>query len=286
MLRRTRFGWLAATAVLGILATSMSGCGYSEEEWKAQLDKYNRLVAQDQATQAKLNETEVALTAAKARVAQLEAELKKAGIDIGKLSQDLQSSSTQISQLSATLEEREKALAEYRARAQQLEQIKQRFERLRNKLNELTKVGLAVQIRRNRMIISLPGDVLFASGQDKLTKQGQEILGKVASVIKADPGLLSREYQVLGHTDNAPLKGGVFGDNWGLSLMRARQVLLYMIDGKTGGMPESRWSPAGMGETDPVATNDTPEGKQKNRRCEIVVVPSAEEMLDLQKIAQ
>jgi len=135
------------------------------------------------------------------------------------------------------------------------------------------------------MIISLPGDVLFASGSDKLTKEGQEILQKVARVIGADPALKSREYQVAGHTDNKPLLGGVFGDNWGLSLMRARQVLLYMIDPKTGTMPIERWSAAGFGETDPVSTNESGDGRQKNRRCEIIVVPSAEEMLSLEKIA-
>lgn len=277
---------LARVAILFGVILGISACGYSEEQWQAQLDKYNRLTAQHQSTGAKLAETEKQLQAAKNRVANLEANLQAMGVDISKLNQDSESRQTQISKLSATLEEREKALAEYKARARQLEAIKQRFERLRAKLQQLTNLGLKVDIRNNRMIISLPGDVLFASGRSKLTKQGEDVLAKVSSVIGADASLRARYYQVAGHTDNKPLKGGVFGDNWGLSLMRARSVLLYMIDPETGKMPINKWSASGYGETDPIANNDSDVGRQKNRRCEIVVVPSAEEMLDLQKIAK
>jgi chemotaxis protein MotB len=289
MLTRNGRRWVGtvarASALFG-LVSGVAACGYSEEEWQAQIDKYNREVAKHQATSAKLAQNERDFAAAKQRVDALEQELQRMGVDLGKLGKERENLSSKVSQLSATLEEREKALAEYRARALQLERIKERFEQLKNKLKALTDVGLAVNIRHNRMIISLPGDVLFASGQDKLTDKGKEILQKVAVVIKGDPGLLSREYQVTGHTDNKPLKGGIFGDNWGLSLMRARQVLLYMIEAKEGGMPIERWSAAGFGEHDPVASNDADDGRTKNRRCEIVVVPSVDEMLSLEKITQ
>jgi len=289
MFTRSGRRWIGTAArVLALfgLVSSLAACGYSEKEWQAQIDKYNREVAKHQATSAKLAQTERDFSVAKQRVGALEQELEKMGFDLSKLGKERENLSSKVSQLSATLEEREKALAEYRARALQLERIKERFEQLKNKLKALTDVGLAVSIRRNRMIISLPGDVLFASGQDKLTEKGKEILQKVATVIKGDAGLLSRDYQVTGHTDNKPLKGGVFGDNWGLSLMRARQVLLFMIDPKEGGMPINSWSAAGFGEHDPVATNETDDGRTKNRRCEIVVVPSVDEMLSLEKITK
>ena len=263
-----------------------SACGYSEEEWQVQLDKYNRLMAQNQSTEQRLAQVSKDFEDAKGRVAQLEKDLQDAGVDISKLSQDLATRSTELSNLSATLEEREKALAEYKKRAAQLERIKQRFEMLRKKLDELTSLGLAVKIRNNRMIISLPGDVLFESGRDSLKKEGKEILGKVAKIINGDPSLRSREYQVAGHTDNVELKGGVFYDNWGLSLMRARGVLLYLINPDTGGLPTDRWSASGFSDTDPVAKNDTADGRQKNRRCELIVVPNAEEMLDLKSLAE
>lgn len=282
--RLVRRGALAL--LVGVLAVGMLGCGYSEEEWQLQLDKYNRLHSEHQATQAKLEKVNGELSISKARVEQLEAKLQEMGVDISKLSKDLDTSKTELSQLSATLEERERALAEYKRRARQLEVIKSRFEKLRRKLNALTNLGLTVIIRNNRMIISLPGDVLFASGQDRLKKEGEDILDKVAGIISGDAGLRSRQYQVAGHTDNKPFIGGRYGDNWGLSLMRGRSVLLYLIDPDGAALPRTRWSAAGFGDTDPVASNDTPEGRQQNRRCEIIVVPSAEEMLDLKAIAQ
>ena len=191
-----------------------------------------------------------------------------------------------VGAMKADLDERGKALESYKARAHQLELIKERFEKLKAKLDTLTKLGLAVNVRHNRMVISLPGDVLFDSGRETLKKDGKDILLKVASIIKADPQLVSRDYQVAGDTDNKPLAHGPFKDNWGLSLMRAREVLVFLIDPAQGGLPTQHWSAAGLGDTDPVADNGSDDGRQKNRRCELVVMPSLEEMLDLKAITQ
>ena len=263
-------------AVLGLSALS---CGYSDQEWQAQLAKYGKLESQQRAAESKLAQVQRELESEQAKVAELTKKLEAAGVEI-------QGKTKEVSTLSSTLEEREKALAEYKARAKQLEAIKARFEALRTKLDQLTKLGLAVTIRKNRMVISLPGDVLFDSGRETLKKQGQEILSKVAGVIKADASLANRDYQVAGHTDNKPLQGGQFRDNWGLSLMRAREVLLYLVSDKGGQLQVNRWSAAGFADTDPVAPNETDEGRQKNRRCDLIVVPSVEEMLDLKSIAQ
>jgi len=252
-------------AIPFLLSSVVVGCGYSEDEWQAQLDKYNKLQSESSAKQAAL---EKELAAAKQKVDDLEKQLKDAGLDLTKMT--------------SQLEDREKALAEYQARAKQLEQIKARFDLLKKKLEELTKLGLEVNIRRNRMVISLPGDVLFDSGKDTLRKDGEEILKKVATVIKNDRSLLGRDYQVAGHTDSQPLAGGPFKDNWGLSLMRARSVLTFLV--AKGGMPRQHWSAAGFADTDPVANNASKDGQQKNRRCDLIVVPDVDEMLDLQKI--
>src|SRR5579863_616987 len=248
---------------LAVIAICGAGCGYSESEWQAQLDKYNQLKSEDDAK----------LAEAQAKVDDLTRQLKDMGV--------------QVSSTKADLAERQKALDEYKARAHQLELIKERFEKLKAKLDELTKLGLAVNVRHNRMVISLPGDVLFDSGHETLKKDGKGILLKVAGVIKADPQLLARDYQVAGHTDNKPLQRGPFKDNWGLSLMRAREVLVYLVDANTGGqLPVAHWSATGFADTDPIASNDTDDGRQKNRRCELIVAPSAEEMLDLKSLTQ
>lgn len=269
---------LAACLYACALLPALGGCGYTKEEWQQQLDAYERSVGQQRKAEARAEELGVELDRARTRVSELEERLRSMGLDL-----DLREG--QLDQLTATLAERERALSEYRIRARQLEDVKARFELLRSKLEALTALGIEVRIRNNRMVVSLPGDVLFDTGKDRLRKEGKEALRKVAEVLRSDPSLSSRDYQVAGHTDSKALRGGAFGDNWGLSVMRSRQVLLFLLDPKEGALPRERWSAAGYADTDPVATNESDEGRQKNRRCEIVLLPSVAEMLDLKAIA-
>lgn len=261
--------------IVSIASVLTLGCGRSNEEWQSQLGRYDKLQGQCDVDGQRL---EAELAAARVREADLTARLRDAGFD-------LETHRTEVTKLSTTLEERERALAEYRSRAQKLEQVKARFDVLRRKLDELTRFGLVVSIRHNKMVISLPGDVLFDSSKDTLRKDGEEILRKVATVIRGDRSLAERDYQVAGHTDDLPLKGGQFRDNWGLSLMRSRSVLTFLV-GKGVSLPRRHWSAAGFAETDPVAANATKEGKQKNRRCELTVMPDVDEMLDLQELTR
>lgn len=275
-----RAWWVVLMAIL------VGACGYSEEEWQAQLAKYDQLARQFEAEKAERARLEEQLTNSQQKVASLSKQLEQMGVNLGDLNQQLEAAGAEKQQLSASLDELRRAVDEYKKRAAVLEKIKKRFEALRAKLMKLTELGLKVEIRNNRMVIRLPGDVLFASGQDKLQEKGEQVLGEVAAVIRGDPELASRYYQVAGHTDNKPLAGGRFGDNWGLSLMRARQVLLYLIsptDAKKGGggLDAKRLHAAGYGETDPVASNATEEGRAQNRRVELVVLPNVEEMLNL-----
>jgi chemotaxis protein MotB len=265
------------------------GCGYSEDEWQAQLAKYEQLDQRYRAEHVEHQETSAELEQSRQKVEQLLDQLEKMGVDLNSLNQELQQAGTEKQALAKDLEEMRRALDEYKARAAQLERIKQRFELLRSKLKKLTDLGLKVEIRRNRMVIRLPGDVLFASGQAKLRKEGIDVLNAVAEVLRNDPQLRERYFQVAGHTDDKPLKGGRFGDNWGLSAMRAREVLLYLIgplDAREGGggLDPTRLHAAGYGETDPVVSNETPEGRQANRRVELVLMPDVEEMLDLKSL--
>jgi chemotaxis protein MotB len=262
-LRQVPLGVGGVCVALSLLA---GGCGYSEDQWQAQLAKYEKLKADD---------------AQKFADAQKDAQKQ-----IDDLTKQLQDMGVNVSSMKSDLDERQKALDSYKERARQLELIKERFEKLRDKLDALTKLGLAVNVRHNRMVISLPGDVLFDSGRETLKKDGKDILLKVAGIIKADPQLATRDYEVAGDTDNQPLGHGPFKDNWGLSLMRAREVLVFLIDPTQGGLPVTHWSAAGFADSDPVADNSTPDGRQKNRRCELIVLPSVEEMLDLKTITQ
>ena len=273
--------------VLAVLA--LVSCGYSEDEMQAQLAKNRALAGQLDQERGTLNKTQSELEQARARVRQLETQLQQMGVNLDAVQSALQQTGTEKEQLASNLEQLKQALEEYKQRAAQLERIKSRFELLRDKLKKLTQLGLKVEIRRNRMVIRLPGDLLFPSGSDKLKKEGLDVLKAVGDVIRNDKQLSQRYFQVAGHTDNVPLKGGQFRDNWGLSLMRARQVLLYLIapvDSKRGGggLSPERLHAAGYGDTDPVASNATPEGRQQNRRVELVLMPDVEEMLDIRSL--
>jgi chemotaxis protein MotB len=160
---------------------------------------------------------------------------------------------------------------------------------LRSKLQKLTEFGLKVETRDNRMLIQLPGDVLFDSGSATLRGEGKTILLQIAEVLRNDPQLAAREFQVAGHTDSKPLRGGTFIDNWGLSAMRARSVVTLLTTPTAdngGGLNPTKWSAAGYAETDPVATNDTDEGRKRNRRVELVIQPDVEEMLNLSSLTK
>ncbi len=274
---------------VGLLIAALSGCGYSEDEWQAQLAKYSELDSQHKREEAELAQTRAELLETQSRATTLSDELTKMGVDVETLSAKLLAEGTEKERLVADVDELKRAVTEYQARAAQLERIRSRFEVLRGKLQKLTKMGLKVEVRHNRMVISLPGDVLFPSGKDQLRDGGKDVLMAVADVIRTDAQLAERFFQVAGHTDAQPLKGGQFKDNWGLSAMRARTVLVFLIspvgtkDGG-GGLDPTRLHAAGYGDTDPVAGNETPAEREKNRRVELVLMPNIEEMLDLKSL--
>lgn len=273
-----------------LLGLTLSACGYSEDEWQAQLSRYNNLEAEHANEKKSHAGTQTELDASQRRIAELLAELQKMGVNVDELSSRLQQTGTENERLTADLDEMKRALDEYKQRAAQLERIKKRFEVLRSKLEKLTNLGLKVQIRHNRMVISLPGDVLFASGRDDLREEGVTVLAAVADVIRGDEQLSKRYFQVAGHTDNKPLRSNPkFVDNWGLSAMRSRQVLVYLVapvapEKGGGGLDQRHLHAAGYGDTDPVADNGTEEGRQANRRVELVLMPDVEEMLDLKSL--
>jgi len=268
MLRSTVFKSALLLVPLGVAA-----CGYSQEEWDQKVRENEQLRNQLAAQRQAHKKCETDYADALADVEELKKRLKERGVNMDNLAADLA--------------QHRKALEEYKRRAEQLDQIRKRFELLRSKLQKLTQLGLKVEVRDNRMLIQLPGDVLFDSGRDSLKKDGEEILGQVANVIRSDAELSKREFQVAGHTDSKPLAGGQFRDNWGLSAMRARSVLTYLTGSgdKGGNLDPVHWSAAGYADTDPIATNDTEDGRRKNRRVELVVQPNVEEMLNLNSLA-
>lgn len=268
------FGQLFRVWVVLVAATMACACGYSQEEWDQKVRENENLRQQLRAQQQQSQKCDADYQAALGEIQDLKKKLVESGVNLDNLTQ--------------SLEQQTQALNEYQQRARQLEVIRQRFELLRTKLQKLTSLGLQVHVRDNRMLIQLPGDVLFASGKVELKDEGVNILRQVAEVIRTDEDLSQREFQVAGHTDNVPLRRGPYQDNWGLSAMRARSVLTFLvqpIEEEGGGLNPTNWSAAGYASTDPVGTNETEEGRAANRRVELVVMPNVNEMLDLNSLA-
>jgi chemotaxis protein MotB len=275
--------WLCVATI----ALVLGGCGHTDEEMAAKQREIDKLSADLKAAKAQIADDQAKYSDASNSIESMKEQLKAAGLGLEKSKGD----AARLAQ----------ALAEYKQRADQLAVIEQRFRELRSKLDKLTAIGVKVVPRNNRLVIQLPGDILFDSGRDDLKPQGKEILSQVAEVIRGDKDLMNRYFLVAGHTDNVKYPaGGPFKDNWLLSLSRARQVLLFLIaeakpaDPKNpkaitggGGLNASRWATAGYGDTDPVAgsvAQQTDEDRKKNRRVELVVQPNVEEMLNLNNI--
>ena len=262
-------------------AGALQGCGHGEDEWQAELAKEKKLLADLDAERAAHKSTQADLAKAREEIDQLKKDLS-AFDDIKKQLGDEKDKAAKL----------QKALDDAEARAKVLEAAKKRLEALKKKLDELKKFNLKVVVRHNQIVIEMPGDVLFAPGSELLSKEGKEVVAKVAEVIRNDGDLSKRFYQIVGHTDNAPY-AGQFKDNVGLSVMRAREVYQFLTTTpdatkkppkEGGGLPADHWSAAGFGELDPVAgTKDaqTPDEKKRNRRVEIAILPDASELMKL-----
>lgn len=138
---------------------------------------------------------------------------------------------------------------------------------------------IMVEERNGKLYITMSNSILFESGRAKLTKESKDVLMTLADVFKKNPDL---DLQVEGHTDNEPVKirKGTFTDNWGLSVARSLAVVRELTD---AGVAESRMTSSGKGETEPIASNDTDEGRAKNRRTEFVVLPDVDGLYKMYK---
>jgi chemotaxis protein MotB len=113
--------------------------------------------------------------------------------------------------------------------------------------------------------IDINASVLFALGDAKLTPQSSEALIAIASVLASD----NHDIQVEGFTDNLPIKSTLYPSNWELSAMRAGSVVRLFMN---NGIAENRLTAIGQAAKIPVASNDTPEGRARNRRVNITIL--------------
>jgi chemotaxis protein MotB len=144
-----------------------------------------------------------------------------------------------------------------------------------SRLQEMIDAGeLSVTIKQGRIVIELPNNILFDSGRAKLNQAGREALTQVAGILTQ---FKDRRFQVEGHTDDRPIRSAHYPSNWELSTARSLAVVHLLIE---TGMDPTNISAAGFGEFQPKADNTTPEGRQLNRRIEIVMLPNLDILSD------
>ena len=127
------------------------------------------------------------------------------------------------------------------------------------------KKSIDIEVDQNEVTIRMMGEATFDTGQAKLRKEFVPLLLKIGEVLGKTRG----EIIIAGHTDNVPLIGGQFKSNLGLSMARAGSVAEYLL--KSTSIDPKKLSTMGFGKYRPLTSNDTPEGRKKNRRVEIIV---------------
>jgi chemotaxis protein MotB len=197
---------------------------------------------------------------------------------LGKLGQNVEELSTERGKLTAGLQDAEQRLEELRKQKAAAEARAAVFRNLIDKLRSMIDAGqLKVTIRKGRMLIVLPNDVLFDSGRTDLKLAGKTAVTQVAQVLAST--MADRRFLVAGHTDNVPIKTARFPSNWELSTARAVEVARLLV---AGGMKPEALGAAGYAEFDPAASNATPDGKNQNRRIEIVLEPNLSDLPNLE----
>jgi len=149
-------------------------------------------------------------------------------------------------------------------------QNKAQYDSLSRNLNDEVQKG-QVQVRqyKDMLTVEVAEQIFFDSGRANLSESGKAVLKKVGEALK---GYDDKIVRVVGHTDNVPIGKSMqsqFASNWELSSARATTVVRFL---EAAGVPPDRLAASGRAEFSPVASNDDPEGRRKNRRIEITLI--------------
>ena len=231
------------------------------------------------------------LAAKNARIASLEEQqrgmqqlLKNAEDKYAKLQESLDKSLTNASQNNISIEKLVDQINESNQYIRHLVEVKSKSDSLNmvltnNLTRSLSKEELKevdVQVLKGVVYISLADNMLYKSGSYEINSRAATTLSKIAKIIKD-----YKDYDVLveGNTDNVPISKTNIRNNWDLSALRASSVVQALQNDY--GVDPKRLTAGGRGEYNPIATNDTEIGKQRNRRTQIIITPKLDEFMDL-----
>lgn len=269
---------VASAALIAVLATP--GCVTKDTYEKLESQKNQEIAslqAERQALQKQRAELQTQMDALDAQRALLEREKKFLEQEsvalqtrVGMLGQNKSSLEQQQAELQKQVEELERQKAQLLASSK--EHQAQYDTLVRNLKDEVQKGQLQVKQYKNMLTVDVAEQLFFDSGQATLKQSGKAVLKKVGDALKSYDDKVIR---IIGHTDNVPIAKNLqktFPSNWELSVARATTVVRYLQE---LGIPPERLTASGRAEHAPVASNETAEGRKKNRRIEITLVDRA-----------
>ena len=295
---------IVLSVLVVLLAAGLSACSVMQGTYQKKVDEADTLTKRLAALQRKHDDLAAENAALKARNEGLLADLAgmtlqkeklttdltyvtgqrdKASGDKEELNSILQSKSDSLSQTIFELRRRvadldaenAKLMAEnaslVKAREEQVQKVSSTYESLLEKMKTEISMGqVTISELKGKLTVNMVDSILFDSGKAEVKKGGLEILGKVVSILK---DVNDKSIRIEGHTDDVQISRALaqrYPTNWELSAARAINVARHLQD---QGIDPGQLSAVAYGEWKPVATNDTAEGKAKNRRIEIILVP-------------
>lgn len=194
------------------------------------------------------------------------------------LKENLEQTRRMNESLSADLSEREKKVKELETILENKDKAVQELKnKITNALLSFKENDLTVEVKNGKVYVSLAEQLLFNSGSTTVDPKGVTALQQLAKALKDQKDI---HMMVEGHTDNVPISrtSTYLNDNWDLSVLRATSIIRILT--KAGVSPD-QITAAGRGEFAPVASNEKAEGRQKNRRTEIIITPDLDELFKL-----
>ena len=239
---------------------------------------------ENKALQTNYTDTKEKLAASTARVASLEKQLAQAENTNAALQNALDKSLSNASQNNVSIEKLVDQINESNKYIRHLVEVKSKSDSLNmvltnNLTRSLSKEELKevdVQVLKGVVYISLADNMLYKSGSYEISDRASETLSKIAKIIKD-----YKDYDVLieGNTDNVPIKRENIRNNWDLSCLRASSVVQALQN--QYGVDPKRLTAGGRGEYNPLQSNSSEAGKQRNRRTQIIITPKLDEFMEL-----
>lgn len=278
---------LLSYAAAALVVFAMSSC-VSKKQYEGLKTDYDKLKTEHATLQGDYNDAKIkiaeytsdskSLAARLAEEQQRNKELKEAYAKLqGSYQSNIQQGNVNISKLVDEINASNKfikQLVEAKSKSDSLNQA------LTNKLTRsLTREEMNdvdVQVLKGVVYISLADNMLYKSGSYEIGDRAGETLSKIAKIIQD-----YSDYDVLveGNTDNVPISQKNIRNNWDLSALRASSVVQYLQD--HFGVAPKRLTAGGRGEYNPIASNDTELGRQRNRRTQIIITPKLDQFMDL-----